>query len=90
MEALQREVREHEPHLALFAENDGLHFYRRLLAESPRFLNKGGRLIIEIGINQLPLIEDLAHQSGWRVEEITNDLQGIPRTLTLTHTGINP
>jgi release factor glutamine methyltransferase len=87
---LQREVKEHEPHLALFAEEEGLQFYRRLLAESARFLDITGLLIIEIGINQLPAIENLAYQSDWRLVEITNDLQGIPRTLTLTQTGINP
>ncbi|HZS47925.1 MAG TPA: peptide chain release factor N(5)-glutamine methyltransferase [Blastocatellia bacterium] len=80
---MQREVIEHEPHLALFAEEDGLLFYRRLFAEAGDYLKKDGKLIVEIGINQLPDIENLATQEDWRVQEISYDIQSIPRTLTL-------
>ena len=82
-EDLQREVRDHEPHSALFVAGDGLEFYRRLFTESKPYLKTDGKLICEIGINQLPQIELIAHQYGWILEEITHDLQNIPRTLTL-------
>jgi release factor glutamine methyltransferase len=82
-DSLQREVRDHEPHSALFAAGDGLEFYRRLFIESKPFLKNDGKLICEIGINQLPQIESIAHDDGWVLEEITHDLQDIPRTLTL-------
>jgi release factor glutamine methyltransferase len=82
-DGIQREVRDYEPHTALFVDGDGLEFYRRLLVESKPFLKNDGRLICEIGIGQLPQIELIAHQNGWILEEITHDLQDIPRTLTL-------
>ena len=82
-ENTQREVRDHEPHTALFVAGDGLEFYRRLFTESKPFLKSDGRLICEIGIHQLPQIESIAHSNGWTLEEINHDLQDIPRTLTL-------
>jgi release factor glutamine methyltransferase len=46
---LQIEVREHEPHVALFGEEDGLAAYRKLIPSAERVLKPGGYLIIEIG-----------------------------------------
>src|SRR4030095_9410219 len=46
---LQREVREHEPHVALFAEDDGLSAYRQLIPSAQRLLHPGGYLLMEIG-----------------------------------------
>lgn len=45
-------VRRHEPRLALDGGTDGLHIYRRLIAEAPRWLRKGGTLLVEIGAAQ--------------------------------------
>ena len=46
---LQREVRDHEPILALDGGADGMDYYRRIAAESPKYLNHGGSLIMEVG-----------------------------------------
>jgi release factor glutamine methyltransferase len=79
---LQREVREWEPHGALFADQDGLKFYRRLLGEGQQYVKSGGFLICEIGYNQLDAIKPMIDRKVWQLEEVTNDLQGIPRILT--------
>lgn len=47
--ALPREVADFEPALALFAEEDGLHIYRRMAAELPRVMAPEGVLLAEIG-----------------------------------------
>jgi release factor glutamine methyltransferase len=83
LEHLQREIREHEPSVALLGGDDGLDFYRRLLQDSPRFLNSEGKLVIEIGFSQLPAILEIIHASDWALLEVTHDLQGIPRALTI-------
>jgi release factor glutamine methyltransferase len=83
LEHLQREIREHEPRVALFGGDDGLDFYRRLLRESPRFLKPAGKLVIEIGVSQLPAIRQAVDLSGCQLLEVTNNLQSIPRTLTI-------
>jgi release factor glutamine methyltransferase len=82
-ELVQREVREWEPGQALFGGPDGLDFYRRLLAEGLSFVKPGGNLVFEIGYSQLNSIKGLIEKSRWKLDEVTRDLQGIPRTLTL-------
>jgi release factor glutamine methyltransferase len=42
--ALQREVRDYEPHLALFAGPTGLEIYERLIRDAPRVLRPGGSI----------------------------------------------
>ena len=41
-----------EPHLALFADEDGLAIYRRIAEDSKDYLNVGGKIYLEIGYKQ--------------------------------------
>jgi release factor glutamine methyltransferase len=77
---LQREVREWEPHLALFAGPTGLEIYERLIEQSRLVLRPGGRLLFELGYNSLGPVEAML-SSGWREIEIHQDLAGFPRVL---------
>jgi release factor glutamine methyltransferase len=77
---LQREVRDYEPHLALFAGGDGLAVYRRLIPEAWRVLKPGGLLAMEFGIGQSEAIQALLE--GWSGVRIYPDLAGIPRVVT--------
>jgi release factor glutamine methyltransferase len=81
-EAIQREVREWEPRVALFGGEDGLDFYRRLFVDGLKYVKPGGYLVCEIGYNQLDRISDLMNGSPWELIDVRRDLQGIPRTLT--------
>ena len=83
LESLQREVRDWEPHGALFGGPDGLDFYRRLLVESPVYLKPEGFVVLEIGFSQLESINEMVKAGAFAVIDITRDLQGIPRTLCL-------
>ena len=56
---LEREVKDYDPVLALDGGVDGLEFYKIIAKESPRFLNKDGVLILEIGFNQYRDVEQL-------------------------------
>jgi release factor glutamine methyltransferase len=82
-EGLQREVREHEPRLALTSGSDGLSMIRRLVKEAPAFLVSGGHLVLEIGYDQRVAVEAMIDQRIWNLLAIHNDLQGIPRTVVL-------
>jgi release factor glutamine methyltransferase len=75
--ALHPEVREHEPHTALFAEEKGLGVYRRLIPQASAALHPGGLLAMEIGQGQRDAIASLL--SGWNEVSFVNDLQQIPR-----------
>ncbi len=81
---LARQVREYEPHAALFAGIEGLDDYRILMPAIPKLLNPGGTAIFEIGYQQAPAVIDLAHQSKLTAQ-LTHDLSGNPRCLTMRH-----
>lgn len=75
------EVREHEPALALFAGEDGLAVYRRLIPAASRALEPGGWLLLEIGYGQAESIRPLILAAGFGEPVFTADLQGIPRVV---------
>jgi len=73
------EVREHEPHVALFGGHDGLEIYRRLIPAAYNALVPGGYLVFEFGFSQQPDIESLLATAGFQNIEFIRDLQGIAR-----------
>jgi release factor glutamine methyltransferase len=77
--ALQREVRDHEPHLALFAGTSGLDVYHRLIPEALRVLKPGGTLALELGFDLADQV--IAMVSGWHNIQVLPDLAGVPRVL---------
>ncbi len=79
-ETMQREVRDWEPHQALFAGDTGLDIYRRLIPEAWRVLKPGGLLALELGFGQSEAVATLT--SNWQNIEIAADLAGIPRVLS--------
>ena len=81
--SLQREVREHEPRVALTSGDDGLSMVRRLLTDAFDFLAPEGNLLIEIGFGQHQAVNEMIDRNVWTLLEIHNDLQGIPRTVSL-------
>jgi release factor glutamine methyltransferase len=76
---LSVEVREYEPALALFAGDDGLEVYRRLIPAAFDALTPGGFVALEIGYGQSVAITELLTRSGFEQIEFVPDLQGIPR-----------
>jgi len=83
LQGLQREVRDHEPHVALSPGGDGLNVIRRLIDEGPGFIKPNGHMLIEIGFDQGEAVERLINDSAWSLREIRPDLQGIPRIVVL-------
>ena len=83
---LQREVRDHEPVVALSPGPDGLSIIRRLIDEAPAFIKPGGHMLLEIGFDQGEAVTRLVADSAWALREIRPDLQGIPRIVVLQTT----
>jgi release factor glutamine methyltransferase len=78
-EGLQREVRDWEPHVALFAGETGFEIYDRIVADAPRVLGPGGWLVMELGFGSRDYVANLL--GGWRDVRIEPDLAGIPRVI---------
>ncbi len=77
---LQREVRDHEPHLALAGGETGIDYYRRIVPEAERLLEPGGWLIVEIGYQGEPAVRAL-FGSCWSEPATEYDLAGWPRVI---------
>lgn len=79
---LQKDVRDHEPHLALKGGLDGLDIVRRIIAEAPRFLNSRGAVLLEIASEQAEAVVNLfADEGGYVPAVIARDLGGRSRVV---------
>jgi release factor glutamine methyltransferase len=76
-EELEKQVRDYEPHTALYAGATGLDIYRRLIPQAKAALRPGGWLLMEIGHGQSHALTNLLHD--WKEVEFLDDLQEIPR-----------
>ena len=76
---VQRQVRDFEPHVAVFAGLLGLDIYRCLIPQARHILKPGGWLVTEIGYSIEAQVRALLE--GWSEVRTTNDLQGIPRVV---------
>jgi release factor glutamine methyltransferase len=77
---LPREVREYEPHTALFGGPRGTEIYAQIIGQARFLLAPGGLLVLELGYNSADRVwAILADEPGWTSIRITADLAGIPR-----------
>jgi release factor glutamine methyltransferase len=84
---LQREVRDHEPHQALFGGRTGAEIYGRLIEQARDLLQDRGMLVLELGHDSAEYVRGIFdEQSGWTNVSITMDLAGIPRVLAAART----
>ena len=81
-ENLQIEVKEFEPPTALFTQDSqGIEFYEKILKNAKEFLNDGGHILFEIGINQACLVKELMEKYNFKNIEIYKDVTGIERVI---------
>lgn len=85
-ETLMREVREHEPELALYGGEEGYEIYAGLIAQAAQHLKPGGLLVLELGHNSLPAVQPLLDAPHWTNTAVTKDLAGIDRIIAAERT----
>ncbi len=83
---LMREVRDHEPEVALYGGEEGYELYAGLVTQAAAHLKPGGILVLELGHNSLPAVQPLLDAPTWTNIAVTNDLAGIPRILAAERT----
>ena len=76
---VQEVVKHYEPHVAVFAGDDGLDVIRRLIPQAFETLRPGGWLLIEIGYSMEDAVMRLL--AGWSEVHSVPDLAGIPRVI---------
>lgn len=72
-------IRDHEPHVALFAADDGLEIIERLLRTAPRWLRPQGWVVLEMDHAQRDAVRALLQDSRYRDIDILEDQTGRPR-----------
>ncbi len=80
--SLPVEVREHEPHVALFGGKEGYEVYGTLIAQAAKVLKPTGLLVLELGYNSLPAVRPLLDSPEWTNVAVAKDLAGISRVIS--------
>lgn len=78
---LMPEVKDHEPMQALDGTTDGLYFYRKITAQSPEYLKKGGMLYFEIGHDQAADVSNIMAEAGFKEIKVVKDFAGLDRVV---------
>lgn len=81
IETLMPEVKAYEPHLALDGREDGLYFYREIIARAGAYLNREGMLFFEIGYDQGEEVRRLMENAGYTEVEVVKDFAGLDRVV---------
>lgn len=81
---MQDNVLKYDPHLALFAEEEGMYFYRKIIEQANNYQNDNGVMFFEIGYDQKDKIIKLANLNGYSAE-VYKDINGRDRMAFLVH-----
>ena len=82
---LAPEIRSWEPMLALDGGEDGLRFYRRIIAQAQNYLGDGGLLLLELGDDLAAAVsEQLDRAEGYSTPSVYRDLAGKQRVIAAT------
>ncbi len=81
IDSLMEEVRDYEPHNALDGGEDGLDFYRVIAAKGKDFLNREGKIFVEIGYNQGTAVKRIFEDEGYINVEVIRDFVGNERVV---------
>jgi len=77
-DTMQDNVLKYDPHLALFAEEEGMYFYRNIVEKASSYLNDNGVIFFEIGYDQKDKIIKLADMNNYHAE-VYKDINGRDR-----------
>lgn len=78
---IQKEVT-FEPDLALYTKDEkGLEFYEKIIAQAPEYLNSGGYLLFELGIDKSKDVAQLMQNAGFKSIQVVKDLANIDRVI---------
>ncbi len=81
IEELDKEVKLHDPYIALDGSSDGLKFYKKITEEAIHFLKKDGYLAYEIGSDQAEEVREIMASKGFVNIEVYKDLSGLDRVV---------
>ena len=79
---IKENVLNYDPHLALFADEEGMYFYRNIIEKSRPYLNEKGIMFLEIGYDQKEKIITLGENNKFETV-VYKDINGRDRIAVL-------
>lgn len=79
---MAKDVLDYDPHIALFADEDGMYFYRKILGNATKYLKKNGIIFFEIGYDQKDKLQKLAMLNNYGIN-VYKDINGRDRIAKL-------
>ena len=70
----------YEPQIALFADENGLRFYKKIVAHAPEYLKPNGYLLFELGIGESKAVKQFMEKDFTDIT-VEKDLAGIDRII---------
>ncbi len=84
LKRLEKDVQLYEPKVALYGGIDGLREIKKIIKKSKTLLKKNGKLIFEIGKNQMPNVTKFLKNNNFYINNIYKDIQSYPRVISST------
>ena len=84
LKRLDKDVQLYEPKVALNGGIDGLRVIKKIIKKSKTLLKKNGKLIFEIGKNQMPNVTKYLKYNNFYINNIYKDIQSYPRVISST------
>ena len=78
---IPKEVKKHDPFVALNGGKDGLDAYKSILPKLANIIKSNGKIFLEIGKGQESLVTSIATEHGLSLKEYKKDLSGVIRVL---------
>ena len=88
IDTLEKSVTHYEPILALDGGADGLHFYKKIIFESKKYLNENGMIFFEIGYDQGEAVKNILLSNGFVNVEVFKDYSDLDR-IVIGKYGVN-
>ncbi len=80
---LAPEIKDYEPEISLLAEEEGLSYYKKILANAKDYLTDKGKIYFEIGYDQAEKIKEIAKKNGFNEINVFKDLNSFDRIVRI-------
>ncbi len=78
---LQKDIVSYEPHQAIFADEEGFTYYKKVIQNLNKNYKCCQKVFFEIGLGQAEVVSNLLKNNDFIIISIENDIAGIPRCI---------
>ena len=78
---MQKDVTSYEPHQAIFADEEGFIYYKKIIRNLNNNHKCGQKVLFEIGLGQAEVVSNMLKSNDFRLVHVEDDIAGIPRCI---------